>query len=53
MRRRYSVEVRPLAGGLQDHAAPTFLINRAGVVLGAYGANPDPADILQDLSQLR
>jgi len=50
--RRYNIEVRPLAGSLQDHAAPTFLIDRAGVVLGAYAANPDPADILHDLSQL-
>jgi len=53
VRRRYSVEIRPLAGGLQDHAVPTFLIDRRGVVLGAYAANPDPADIIQDLAQLR
>lgn len=53
VRRRYGVEVRVLAGGLQDHAVPTFLIDRRGVVLGAYGANPDPADIVQDLAQLR
>lgn len=51
--RRYSIEVRPLAGGLQDHAIPTFLIDRRGVVLGAYGANPDPEDIVQDLAHLR
>ncbi|TMJ02511.1 MAG: SCO family protein [Bacillati bacterium ANGP1] len=50
--RRYSIEVRPLAGGLQDHAVPTFLIDRTGMVLGAYGANPDPADIIQDLTRL-
>ncbi|OLD47331.1 MAG: hypothetical protein AUI83_14455 [Armatimonadetes bacterium 13_1_40CM_3_65_7] len=42
-----------VAGGLQDHAVPTFLIDRRGVVLGAYAANPDPADIIQDLAQLR
>ena len=50
--RRYGIDVRPLAGGLQDHAVPTFLIDRTGVVLGAYGANPDPADIIQDLTRL-
>ncbi len=51
--RRYGIEVRPLGAGLQDHDVPTFVIDRAGTVLGAYGTNPNPADILHDLAQLR
>ncbi len=50
--RHYGIEVRARDGGLQDHASPTFVIDRRGVVLGAYGANPNPADILHDLAQL-
>src|SRR5207247_9439122 len=45
VRRPSRVERRPLAGRLQAHAAPTFPIPPPGVVLGAYAANPDPADI--------
>lgn len=53
VRRDYGIEVRPRGGALQDHHLPTFVIDRQGVVLGAYGINPNPADVLADLSQLR
>ncbi|OFX15578.1 MAG: hypothetical protein A2V59_08230 [Armatimonadetes bacterium RBG_19FT_COMBO_69_19] len=49
----YGVEVRAARGGLQEHTLPTFVIDRRGIVLGAYGANPDPNDVLSDLEHLR
>lgn len=49
----YGIDVRPARGGLQEHMLPTFVIDRRGTVLGAYGANPDPDDVLSDLERLR
>ena len=49
----YGIEVRAARGGLQEHTLPTFVIDRRGIVLGAYGANPDPNDVLSDLEHLR
>ena len=49
----YGIPVRPAPKGLQEHAAPTFVIDRRGVVLGAYGYDLKPADVLLDLAQLR
>ncbi len=51
--RGYGIQVQPLGAGLQDHDVPTFVIDRAGTVLGAYGTNPNPADVIHDLAQLR
>lgn len=51
--RRYGIEVQSRGMGFQDHALPTFIINRAGVVLGAYEPIPDPQDIIRDLARLR
>lgn len=50
---QYGIDVYPRGGTLQDHASPTFVIDRGGRVLGAYGANPDPEAILHDLAELR
>lgn len=50
--RRYGIEVRPRGQGLQDHHLPTFAIDRNGVVLGAYGVNPDPEAVLSDMEVL-
>lgn len=50
---RYGVTVRPRTGGLQEHYLPTFVIDRQGTVLGAYGVNPNPHDVLSDLANLR
>lgn len=49
----YGITVRPATKGLQEHAAPTFVIDRRGSVLGAYGFDLKPADVLSDLEQLR
>jgi protein SCO1/2 len=49
----YRIDVRPARGGLQEHTLPTFVIDRRGIVLGAYGPNPDPNDVLSDLEHLR
>ncbi len=49
----YGVEVRSAPKGLQEHLLPTFMIDRTGKVLGAYGVNPDPANVLKDLEHLR
>lgn len=49
----YGILVRPAHKGLQEHAAPTFVIDRRGIVLGAYGFDLKPADVLSDLAQLR
>jgi protein SCO1 len=51
--KQYGIAVQGRSGNLQDHAAPTFVIDRDGVVLGAYGINPDPDAIIHDLAQLR
>jgi len=51
--KQYGIALQARSGNLQDHAAPTFVINRDGVVLGAYGTNPDPDAIVHDLAQLR
>ncbi|HEY3248141.1 MAG TPA: SCO family protein [bacterium] len=49
----YGIVVQPAGMGLQAHAAPTFVISRAGVVLGAYGFDFKPQDVLNDLARLR
>lgn len=51
--RQYGIEIRPRGQSLQDHHLPTFVIDRQGIVLGAYGVNPDPRDVVADLTQLR
>jgi protein SCO1/2 len=51
--KEYGIDVMTRPGNLQDHTSPTFVIDRGGRVLGAYGANPDPDAILHDLTQLR
>lgn len=51
--RLYGIQVRPAEKGLQEHYLPTFVMNRSGTVLGAYGVNPDPHDVLSDLEGLR
>jgi len=51
--KQYGILVRKKAKGLQDHYLPTFVIDRQGVVLGAYGINPDPNNVLSDLAKLR
>lgn len=50
---QYSIEIQPRGKGLQDHLLPVFVIDRKGVVLGAYGPNPNPQDVLNDLAKLR
>lgn len=49
----YGIEIRSKGKGLQDHYLPTFVIHRDGMVLGAYGVNFTPEDVLSDLRQLR
>jgi len=49
----YGIQVQPKGKGLQDHYLPTFVIHRDGVVLGTYGVNLTPEDVLSDLQQLR
>lgn len=49
----YGVSVRPQKKSLQVHHLPTFVINRRGLVLGVYGVNPNPRDVLSDLEHLR
>ncbi len=49
----YGIAVRSKGKGLQEHHLPTFVIDRAGTVLGAYGVNPNPRDVLSDLEHLR
>lgn len=51
--KQYGIAIQARGGNLQDHASPTFVIDRDGVVLGAYGTNPDPDAIVRDLVQLR
>lgn len=50
--REYGIEVRLRGQGLQDHHLPTFVIDRDGIVLGAYGVNPDPVAVLSDIELL-
>lgn len=49
----YGITVRPAAKELQEHALPTFVIDRKGIVVGAYGVALNPQDVLHDLAQLR
>ena len=51
--KQYGIAVQARGGNLQDHAAPTFVIDRDGIVLGAYGTNPSPDAIVDDLAKLR
>lgn len=51
--KQYGIAIQVRSGNLQDHTSPTFVIDRDGVVLGAYGINPDPDAIVHDLAQLR
>lgn len=50
--RAYGVRVRP-AGAAQEHDLPTFVIDRRGIVLGAYGVGFASQDVLRDLEHLR
>lgn len=50
--RAYGVTVKP-SGAAQEHDLPTFVIDRRGVVLGAYGLGFASDDVLRDLQQLR
>ncbi len=49
----YGIYVQPKAKGLQDHALPTFVIDRKGIVLGVYGVSLSTQDVLSDLEKLR
>lgn len=51
--KQYGIAVQARSGNLQDHTSPTFVIDRDGVVLGAYGTNLNPDAIVHDLAQLR
>ena len=51
--KEYGIEMQARSGNLQDHISPTFVIDRDGVVLGAYGTNLNPDAIVHDLAQLR
>lgn len=50
--RRYGIRVQP-AGSMQVHDLPTFVIDRRGVVLGAYPLGFEADDVLSDLAHLR
>jgi protein SCO1/2 len=50
--RAYGITVKP-SGAAQEHDLPTFVIDRKGVVLGAYGLGFASEDVLRDLQQLR
>jgi protein SCO1/2 len=50
--RAYGIAVRP-SGAAQEHDLPTFVIDRRGMVLGAYGVGFESEDVLSDLAQLR
>lgn len=49
----YGITSRPVGKGLQEHVLPTFVIDRRGIVLGAYGVPLNPDDVLRDIAQLR
>ena len=50
--KEYGISIQARGGNLQDHTSPTFVIDRDGIVLGAYGTNPDPDAVVHDLAQL-
>lgn len=50
--RAYGIRVRSAAAA-QEHDLPTFVINRQGIVLGAYGVGFESRDVLRDLEHLR
>jgi protein SCO1/2 len=50
--RAYGILVRP-TGAAQEHDLPTFVIDRRGMVLGAYALGFDSEDVLRDLEHLR
>ena len=50
--RAYGISVRP-TGAAQEHDLPTFVIDRRGTVLGAYGLGFESEDVLRDLEHLR
>jgi protein SCO1/2 len=50
--RAYGIAVRP-GGAAQEHDLPTFVIDRKGMVLGAYGVGFESEDVVHDLAQLR
>lgn len=50
--RAYGIMVRP-TGAAQEHDLPTFVIDRRGVVLGAYALGFESEDVLRDLEHLR
>jgi len=49
----YGIHVRPSGAGLQEHSLPVFVLDRRGTVLGAYGYDFKPADMLNDLAHLK
>ncbi len=49
----YGIYGQPKDKGLQDHALPTFVIDRKGIVLGAYGVSLNAQDVLSDLEKPR
>jgi protein SCO1/2 len=50
--RAYGITVTP-RGAAQEHDLPTFVIDRKGVVLGAYGLGFESDAVLRDLQHLR
>lgn len=50
--RAYGITVMP-SGAAQEHDLPTFVIDRRGTVLGAYGVGFESTDVLNDLGKLR
>lgn len=50
--RAYGVTVMP-SGAAQVHDLPTFVIDRRGLVLGAYALGFESEDVLRDLGHLR
>jgi len=51
--KQYGITVIPAQNALQEHALPTFVIDRNGVVLGAYDVRLDPQEVVRDLEKLR
>ena len=50
--RAYGIGVQ-YVGQMQEHDLPTFVIDRRGIVLGAYGLGFESEDVLRDLDHLR
>ncbi len=50
--RAYGIVIQPV-GRLQEHDLPTFVIDRRGMVLGAYALGFESEDVLRDLEHLR